>query len=199
MDQAIEIAKSEIERKRKDNGNDSMHTSVVGGQQHCKKYRNKPPVVWNSFKYLKMDNKQLNDVLIGYLVSICSADQIKIQRGRFVISNTDSSQGPEKHWVTFYFPKRGSYEFFDSLGNKPEDYGVGFETYLNKKYLMSFKQLQQSTSNVCGLYFAYYVMKRHQGKTMRGIVKDLHPRQKKRNDRLVVTKMMALLKQRRRV
>ena len=31
--QAIEIAKSEIERKRKENDNDSMHTSVVGGQQ----------------------------------------------------------------------------------------------------------------------------------------------------------------------
>ena len=30
MAQAIEIAKSEIERKRKENDNDSMHTSVVG-------------------------------------------------------------------------------------------------------------------------------------------------------------------------
>ena len=74
------------------------------------------------------------------------------ERGRFVISNTDTSQGPGKHWVTFYFPKRGPYEFFDSLGNRPEDYGVGFEKILNKKYLMSFGQLQQATSNVCGLY-----------------------------------------------
>ena len=41
--QAIEIAKSEIERKRK-NDNDSMHTSVVGGQQQRKNYQNKPPV-----------------------------------------------------------------------------------------------------------------------------------------------------------
>ena len=81
--------------------------------------------------------------------------------------------------MKFYFPKRGSYEFFDTLGNRPEDYGVGFEKILNKKYLMSFKQLQQSTSNVYGLYCAYYVMKR--------------------NGRLVVTKMMTLFKQRRGV
>ena len=85
-----------------------------------------------------MDSKQLNDILLGYPNSICSADQIKIQRGRSVISNTDNSQGPGKHWVTFYFPKRDPYEFFDSRGNRPEDYGVGFEMILNKKYLMSF-------------------------------------------------------------
>ena len=68
-----------------------------------------------------MDSKQLNDILLGYPVSICPADQIKIQRGRFVISNTDTSQGPRKHWVTYHFPKRGPYEFFDSLGNRPDD------------------------------------------------------------------------------
>ena len=109
----------------------------------------KPPVDWNSFRYKKMDSKQRNDILLGYPVSICSADQIKIQRERFVISSTDTSQGQGKHWVTFYFPKRGSYEFFDSLGNIPEDYGVGFEKILNKKYLMRFGQLQQSTSTYC--------------------------------------------------
>ena len=49
--QAIEIAKSEIERKQKENDNDSMHTNVVGGQQQRKKYQNKPPVDWNSFRY----------------------------------------------------------------------------------------------------------------------------------------------------
>ena len=29
--------------------------------------------------------------------------------------------------MTFYFSKRGPFEFFDSLGHMPEDYGVGFE------------------------------------------------------------------------
>ena len=62
---------------------------------------------------------------------------------------------------------------------------------------MSFGQLQQATSNVSGLHCAYYIMKGHQGKTMRDIVKDFNPCQKKRNDRLIVTKMMTLLKQRR--
>ena len=146
-----------------------------------------------------MDNEQLNDVLLGYPVNVCCADEIKIQKGRFVISNTDTCQGPGKHLVAFYFPKRGPYEFFDSLGNRPEEYGVGLEKKLSKPYLKNFGQIQQSTSNVCGLYCAYYVMKRYQGKTMKDILKVFNLRQKKRNDRLVVTKMKTLLTRRRRI
>ena len=70
-----------------------------------------------------MNSKQLHDMLLGYPVTICTADQLKMQRGRFFISNTDTSQGPGEHWVTFYFPKHGPFEFFDSLGHMPEDYG----------------------------------------------------------------------------
>ena len=65
-------------------------------------------------------------------------------RGRSVISNTDTSQGLGKHWVTFHLCKRGPYEFFVSLGHMLEEYAVGFEKILNKKYLweqiLSFKR-----------------------------------------------------------
>ena len=101
--------------------------------------------------------------------------------------------------MTFYFPKRGPFDFFDSLGHMPEDYGVGFEKILKRKYLKNVGQLQQSTSNVCCLYCTYYVMKRHQGKTMEDTVKDFNVQQKKRNDRLIVSKIMKLCTQKRPV
>ena len=82
-----------------------------------------------------MNSKQMHDMLLGYPVAICTADNLKVQRGIFVISNTDNSQGHGKHWVTFYFPKRGPFEFFVSLGHMPEEYAVAFEKILNKKYL----------------------------------------------------------------
>ena len=72
-------------------------------------------------------------MLLGNPVTMCTADQLKIQRGRFFISDTDKSQGPGEHWVTFYFPKRGQFEFLDSLGHTPEDYGGGFEKILKKE------------------------------------------------------------------
>ena len=51
-----------------------------------------------------------------------------------------------------------------------------------KKYLKNVGQLQQSTSNVCGLYCAYYIVYQHTDKTMKDILKDLKWNQK-RNDR----------------
>lgn len=63
-----------------------------------------------------MNNLELERLLEGYPVQVCAADQLRANKGQFVITNTDTSDGPGKHWVTFYFPKRGPYEFFDSLG-----------------------------------------------------------------------------------
>ena len=141
-----------------------------------------------------MNNHELSNALSQYPVAVCSADTIRIRKGRFFISNTDTSRGPGKHWVAFYFPKRGPYEYFDSLGNSPNYYGVGFEKILNKKYLMSTGHLQQSTSNVCGLYCVYYVIKRYQGNTLKDIIKEFDLCNKKQNDRLIVYKLKKMLK-----
>ena len=84
--QALEIAKWEMEREQKEN------QGSKGGQKTHKKF--KTPMNWNSFRYQKMNSTQLHDVLLGYSVTICTADQLKIERGMFVISNTDTRQGP---------------------------------------------------------------------------------------------------------
>ena len=146
----------------------------------------------------KMNNYQLEDILRGYPVTVCAADHIRKRVGTFVISNTDISSGTGKHWVVFYFPRRGPYEFFDSMGNSPESYSVGFEKILNKKYLMYNGQLQQNSSNVCGLYCAYYVIKRYHGKSMRHVVNEFDPHKKKRNDHYVVMKIMKMKKKKKK-
>ena len=140
-----------------------------------------------------MNSYELEQSLSKYPVTVCSADRIQRRKDRFVISNTDTSGGSGKHWVVLYFPERGPYEFFDSLGNSPEYYGVGFETFLDKKYLMCTTQLQQSTSNVCGLYCVYYVLKRCKGNTLRDIVKEFNALNKNENDRLIVSKLKTML------
>ena len=88
-----------------------------------------------------MNNGQLNDVFLGYPVTVCCMDEIKIHKGSLVISNSDINKGPGKHWVAFYFPKRGPYEFFDSFGNRLEGYGVGFEKKLSETYFKNFGQI----------------------------------------------------------
>ncbi len=132
-----------------------------------------------------MNNLQLSDMLKGYPVTICSADQIEKRRGRFYVSNTDTSDGPGSHWVTFYFPFRGPDEFFDSLGKDPIDYKVDFETFLRKRYWMMRDRIQQSTSETCGLYCVYYVTKRYRGMTMQNIVNSFNVNNPEWNDNYV--------------
>ena len=57
-----------------------------------------------------MDSKKLHKILLGYSVVICTVDQLTIQRGSFVISNMDTSQGLGEHWVTFYYTKHGPFD-----------------------------------------------------------------------------------------
>ena len=90
--------------------------------------------------------------------------------GRFIIENTDTKDGPGKHLVTFYFTDRGPDKLFDSLGNTPEYYNVGFETLLQNPYLMNCSRLQDLGSDPCGLYCAYYLVCRYAGKTMKDLV-----------------------------
>ena len=85
-----------------------------------------------------MNNLELQRILRGYPVIICSADDVK--RERFVIANTDKRSGPGKHWVTFHFTDTGPDEFFDSLGKTPGYYN--FEGVLEKPYLTNQNRLQ---------------------------------------------------------
>ena len=129
-----------------------------------------------------MNNLELQRILVGYPVIVCAADEVKVKRGQFVISNTDTKDGPGKHWVTFYFPTSGPDEFFDSLGHSPEHYDVDFQRILQRPYWMNCDQLQGSGSNACGLYCVYYVMCRNREMTMNDIVKPFNVRDRTLND-----------------
>ena len=99
---------------------------------------------------------------------VVSRDQLKIPRKRpsFLISNTDVSSGPGKHWVVFYFPKKGKPEFFDSLGRPPSFYG--FKARI--RFRTNKKQLQASGSRVCGHYALFYALQRSRGIPMETIL-----------------------------
>ena len=100
--------------------------------------------------------------------------------------------------MVFYFPKRGRYIFFDSLGKRSKDYGVCFEKILNGKYIMNDKQLQHNTSNLCGLNCIYYIMKRIRGNSLKKIVSEFNQQKKKQNGRLLLTKLNTMIRRRNR-
>ena len=133
-----------------------------------------------------MNNRELERLLIGYPVTVCASDQIQVRKGHFVISNTDNSKGPGKHWVTFYFPRHGALEFFDSLGHSPDHYKAGFEKLLTTNYWMNSDRIQDYGSDSCGFYCVYYVISRRAGLTFKDIVKHFNVHDKTRNDQYVI-------------
>ena len=136
-----------------------------------------------------MNNIQILKMLKDYSVTVTSADQVKYGQGLFVISNTQNSDQPGEHWVTFYFPRDGLNEFFDSLGKTPEHYDAGFENILKKPYLMNTNQIQDSSSDICGLYCIYYVMYRHGGMSFSDLMSVFDVDKLNLNDALVVEKI----------
>ena len=130
-----------------------------------------------------MNNLELEQMLKGYPVRICSADTIKMER--FVIANTDTRDGPGKHWVAFCFTDNGPDEVFDSLGKTPEYYGFGH--VLRKPYLTNCNRLQDMGSHTCGLYCIYYVMRRYTQMTMEDLVKGFSVGELEMNDKFVRT------------
>ena len=96
-----------------------------------------------------------------YFDGIVARDEFKNPKKRpsFVIANTDVSSGPGKHWVSFFFPKHGKPEFFDSLGRTPSYYKFKTKT----KFKSNKKTLQASDSRVCGHYALFYALQRSRG------------------------------------
>ncbi len=129
-----------------------------------------------------MDTRQLRDALRsnpttrGQLGVVCPADQLPptvLRRPRLYIVNTDVSSSPGKHWVTFYFPKRGPAEFFDPIGHEPEYYHRRFRNVLlanGSTYIYNGRRLQGVGSIVCGQFCLYYAYHRCNGSTMGTIV-----------------------------
>ena len=67
----------------------------------------------------------------------------RLKRPGFIIANTDPYGKPGRHWVAFYFPRRGPAEFFDSTGSAPYKLNRNFSKFLkknSKKYLLDVAQ-----------------------------------------------------------
>ena len=110
------------------------------------------------------------------------------KRPRFFIANTDPHNKPGRHWVAFYFPKRGPAEFFDSGGRPPSKVHRNFTKFLKKhtkRYVYNKRKLQSVGSNACGPFVMYYVMHRALGVPMNKIANKFNRKELSKNDRHV--------------
>ena len=115
-------------------------------------------------------------VIRGQFGNVCAADELPMHirhRPRIYIVNTDKRHQPGKHWVVFYFPRRGPAEFFDSNGHKPSYYRKRFQRVLVKnerRYIYNSIPVQYEGTQTCGHYCLYYTLFRCRGESMTQIV-----------------------------
>lgn len=94
---------------------------------------------------------------------------------KLVICNTDPSNKPGKHWVLFFFHET-TVDYFDSLGNTPEHYGVEFIKFMQKfanTYNICYTRVQPIKSLLCGHYCVWFAVKRCNNQDMYEIINTL--------------------------
>ena len=81
------------------------------------------------------------------------------------VANTDPSNKPGEHWVSFFYDSPSSLEFFDSYGLDPSFYGFNIiPSHINHT------TLQALGSTVCGHYCIFYLYHRTQGLSLTRIL-----------------------------
>ena len=98
-----------------------------------------------------------------------------------IVLNTDKHDKKGTHWLAVYMQDRKNLEFFDSFGLPPETYGEDIARFVKKypRIRCNNTRLQSITSNVCGQYCIFFIVKRCQGLCMTSIVNVLS---RKKND-----------------
>ena len=120
----------------------------------------------------------------------------KLKKPTFIIANTDRYGKPGRHWVAFYFPRRGPAEFFDSLGQPPSKQNRHFPKFLKKnsrKYIYTKSRLQSLGSSTCGPFVLYFVLNRAMGISMKDIMAKFDKVNLKQNDTDVLEWLKSIL------
>lgn len=107
-----------------------------------------------------------------FFLGVFASDAIPtLKEKSAVVVNVDKSSEPGSHWLAFYY-ENNNIEFFDSYGNPPEFYGPSFQDFFSNYSSVSWNSttLQSLTSNVCGPYCIYFILKRCQGHSLYSIV-----------------------------
>lgn len=100
-------------------------------------------------------------VTAPYFKGIYAKDTLPIlQANTCTVVNSDDSTEPGSHWLALFVNENKTLEFFDSYGNSPDFYGLDTSHYLN--VIWNTQMFQSPTSNVCGQYCVYFLLKRCQ-------------------------------------
>ena len=141
----------------------------------------------NDLRYiLKSDSK-----IRARFIDVFALDEFK----RFVVQNNltdgiyvvndEASTDIGNHWFLI-FVDTACINFVDSFGKSPEFYNIKRELSNVKPLLQNHRQIQSSTSNVCGVYTVFFSFNFVRGKTLSEILKHFSKTDLVSNDEAVL-------------
>ena len=124
--------------------------------------------LWNALTTNPITRKKF-----GGIYSIDTLKVICTPLPTLILCNTDISTQEGKHWILFYLDG-DTLEFFDSLGNDIDHYGIELLEFLKKTKARKYKRIpsriQPVNSSSCGEYCLYYAYARCRGESMKSIL-----------------------------
>ena len=118
-----------------------------------------------------------------YFRGVYASDTIPpLKNKSAVVVNLDKSSERGSHWICMFTEDGKHLEFICSYGKSPYFYGDIFKTFLLNFSHVSWNNtcFQSLTSNVCGAYCIYFLLKRCQGHSLYCIIHEL--KKCKKND-----------------
>ena len=128
-----------------------------------------------------MNSFQISNILrrncrtAKYFIGVFSSNNIP-QLKKFpccFVANTDKAGQIGEHWVSFFVKNSKSIEYFDSLGEPPNN---DISKYLSKfkKIKLNKYQIQQPMADSCGHYCIYFIVNKCVGVKFNTIIKTLY-------------------------
>lgn len=90
-----------------------------------------------------------------------------------LVVNLDPSNKPGSHWVSLYFDRDGTCEYFDSYGRKPKE----LQSYIianSSTYVFNNLQVQRMLTSTCGQMCIYVLIWRARGVYFEDIINSMN-------------------------
>ena len=121
----------------------------------------------------ELEQYMLNDPCIASVYGgVVAKDQLPVDvtfPSIFVV-NLDTSDKVGTHWIVIYIQSRRKCEYFDPLGDPPDQFLTSYMMSHTQKVAVSSKQCQAVDSNSCGKFCLYYCYFRARGNSMKDIL-----------------------------
>jgi hypothetical protein len=147
-----------------------------------------------------MNTRELQSILAAdlfvqrtTLFAVLACDQLparldRTKQAAFII-NLDSSSEAGSHWVGLFFNGLSQFTYFDSFGLPPREPAIlsFIKNNSNRPLVYNSRVLQDILTNSCGLYAAYFVLKKARGANLKVILQPFSASASRQyiNDRII--------------